>query len=82
MQKQSFKATLFGTNDFGTVAVPNGGGICVDRHAGLLTIGADTAAEGNLVSGNNQEGIKVSRAVNFTIQNNNLSTNASGTAFA
>jgi CSLREA domain-containing protein len=75
------QGNIIGTDDFGTVAVPNGGGICVDRHAGLLTIGADTAAEGNLVSGNNYEGIKVSRAVNFTIQNNNLSTNASGTAF-
>lgn len=70
-----------GTNDSGTAAVPNGGGICVDRHAGLLTIGGATAAEGNLVSGNSQEGIEVRRAANFSVQFNNLSTNASGTAF-
>lgn len=75
------QGNYIGTDDFGTVAVPNGGGICVDGHTGILTIGGDTAAEGNLVSGNSQEGIKVSRAVNFNIQNNNLSTNSSGTAF-
>jgi len=70
-----------GTDDSGSVAVPNGGGICVSSHAGLLTIGGDTAAEGNLISGNNNTGIEVRRAVNFNIQFNNLSTNASGTAF-
>ncbi len=75
------QGNYIGTNDYGTAAVPNGSGICVDRHTGLLTIGGATAAEGNLVSGNRWTGIEVSRAVNFSVQYNNLSTNASGTAF-
>lgn len=70
-----------GTNDFGTTAVPNSTGICVTSHAGQLTIGGSTAGLGNLVSGNNQEGIRIRGAVNFNIQYNNLSTNDSGTAF-
>lgn len=75
------QGNMIGTNDAGSVAVPNSGGICVSSHAGLLTIGGDTAAEGNLVSGNTNNGIEIRRAVYFSVQFNNLSTNASGTAF-
>jgi CSLREA domain-containing protein len=75
------QSNYIGTNDQGTAIVPNGGGICVNSHAGLLTIGGDTAAEGNLIAGNSQEGIKVKAAINFSIRFNNLSTNASGTTF-
>lgn len=75
------QGNYIGTNDAGNSAAPNSTGICVYRHAGLLTIGGDSAAEGNLISGNTNSGIDIRKAVNFSVQYNNLSTNASGTAY-
>lgn len=75
------QGNYIGTNDAGTAAYPNRTGICVKSHAGLLNIGGDIAAEGNLISGNSNRGIEVRKSTNFTVGFNNLSTNASGTAY-
>jgi len=75
------QGNYIGVDESGTIAAPNGAGVCVNSHPGPLTIGGDTAAAGNLIAGNRNEGISISKGVNFSIRYNNLSTNAVGTAF-
>lgn len=74
-----------GVNFNGTKAVPNtGNGVQIDGEARFNTIGGDSLGEGNLISGNNKNGILVwggaSVATNNTISGNYVGTNSIGTA--
>ena len=56
--------------------MPNGGGVQVA--SAILTIGGPTAADGNLISGNQSNGIYMN-AGGGTIQNNRIGTDVTGT---
>ncbi len=70
-----------GTDVSGTVDLGNGGnGITIDA-SDMNTIGGTTAADRNVISGNNSHGISLqSNAANNTIIGNYIGTNAEGTA--
>ncbi len=70
------QACYIGTDATGTVAVPNGEGIEVA--AAILTIGGPSAADGNLISGNDGHGINMNSG-GGTIQNNKIGTDPTGT---
>ncbi len=70
------QACYIGTDATGTVAVPNGEGIEVA--AAILTIGGPSAADGNLISGNDGHGINMNSG-GGTIQNNKIGTDVTGT---
>ena len=67
-----------GTNVAGTAALANGGnGIVIQARS---TVGGTVAGQGNLISGNGQNGISVSQDDNeSTIQGNFIGTDVSGT---
>ncbi len=78
------QGNYIGTNAAGTAAVSNGGaGISIDTLSGSrstgLTIGGTTAGAGNLISGNNSDGILV-QADSTLIAGNVIGLNAAGTA--
>jgi hypothetical protein len=67
-----------GTNMAGTAALANNkDGIIIST--GKVTVGGDTAAERNIISGNNKTGVLV-YADNSIIEGNYIGTNAAGTA--
>ena len=65
-----------GTNLAGTAASANGGGVRVVGFSHV--IGGDDVGEGNLVSGNTDQGILVDGGSNNVIQGNRIGTNALG----
>jgi hypothetical protein len=68
-----------GTNAAGTAAIPNAGGIYVVSDGAV--IGGSSATDGNLISGNQWEGIYVAEvAAGVAIHGNRIGTNATGTA--
>jgi CSLREA domain-containing protein len=72
-----------GTNAAGTAAVANGSDgieILQTNIANPSTIGGDTAAERNVISGNTQYGIRIDDSSNFFVQGNYVGLNAAGTA--
>jgi len=82
----TIQGNYVGTNAAGTAAIPNGcGGVVLDGNAGVGSdnnlVGGAVAGAGNLISGNQVEGIfvQVGSATN-TIQGNTIGLNASGSA--
>ncbi len=74
------EACYVGIDPNGTTARPNGSlGIFVNGAPGNR-IGGPTAAQRNVVSGNNNSGIRISGASGNTIEGNFVGTNAAGTA--
>jgi parallel beta-helix repeat protein len=77
------QGNLIGTNAAGTTGVGNGGGIVV-WSARDCTIGGTTAAERNVISGNNGPGILISTVIpgvvssGNTVRGNYIGTDASG----
>jgi|SRR5579884_1030485 len=68
-----------GTNASGTSAVPNGGdGVFVQGASGA-TVGGTAAGAGNLISGNDSNGVDV-QADGTTVQGNLIGTDASGSS--
>jgi hypothetical protein len=73
-----------GTNAAGTAAIPNGTGIFLLRTVNVV-IGGTTAGAGNVISGNQTYGLRISNGSGSTgvgnlIQGNRVGTNAAGTA--
>ncbi|MDR3634721.1 MAG: Calx-beta domain-containing protein [Isosphaeraceae bacterium] len=72
-----------GTDLTGTVALPNGGGISVDNGAVNTTIGGTSAGAGNLISGNEDDGVSLSNQggspSGTLIEGNLIGTNIGGT---
>jgi parallel beta-helix repeat protein len=69
-----------GTNAAGTAAVPNlNDGIFV-ANTSNATVGGATAAEGNLISGNNQYGIQLFYSDDIVIANNRIGPDVGGGA--
>ena len=73
------QGNYIGTNAAGTSAIANGGrGIRIK--SANVTVGGSTAGAGNLISGNNNDGILLSSDSDGTvIQGNNIGTTADGT---
>ncbi len=70
-----------GTNATGTAAIANGEvGIILPPAAHDVVVGGDTAAHGNLVSGNSKEGIIAWNGYRQLIKNNRVGLNAAGNA--
>ena len=73
------EGNLIGTNAAGTAAIPNQD--AVEVGASDNTIGGTAAGAGNLLSGNNFEGIYIAAGVeSILVQGNYIGTNATGTA--
>jgi parallel beta-helix repeat protein len=69
---------FIGTDETGTSAFPNGGGISVEGVT-ACNIGGNTANLRNLISGNTTHGVRLSTAANDNfIQGNLIGTNAAG----
>jgi hypothetical protein len=81
---------FIGTNTLGTAALRNGqgggtGGVLVINGANNDIVGGENAADRNLISGNNGEGVMLLKqdgadTHDNTVENNYIGTNASGTA--
>ena len=70
-----------GTNTAGTIAVGNSwGGVWLGVGALNTIIGGDFAGEGNLISGNLEDGVYISHSSGNIISGNLIGTNAAGTA--
>jgi alpha-tubulin suppressor-like RCC1 family protein len=70
---------FLGTNETGTTAVPNGGGISLEGVSDC-NIGAPGNLSRNLISGNRLHGVKATASAdNNLIENNLIGTNAAGT---
>ena len=69
-----------GTNDTGTAVAANGNsGIVISGPAASNTIGGSTTSDGNVISGNTQDGIRIIGSNGNLVRNNYLGTNAAGT---
>jgi CSLREA domain-containing protein len=76
------QGNYIGTNTAGTSAVPNSEhGIVVSSAPTIVKIGGTTPAEANVISGNGVSGIEINNCAGTLVQDNLMSTNASGTAF-
>lgn len=67
-----------GTNLMGTAPIPNETGVVVASNTNLVTIGNGNEKGRNIISGNVDDGIRLSTSANF-INGNYIGTNASGT---
>ncbi len=72
------RGNLIGTSITGNSPVPNSRGISLTGTTNFL-IGGPDPAEGNLVSGNTEEGIFIINGSGCTIRGNRIGTNAAGT---
>lgn len=72
------EGNIIGLDPAGAVRRPNGNGITLDQ-SGSNIIGGTTAAQRNVISGNNSNGISFGTVGN-QIKGNYIGTNASGTA--
>ena len=69
-----------GTNSAGSTAIQNGGGGVYLISAGSNTIGGTVAGDGNVISGNNGDGVNIdSKTTGTIIEGNYIGTNAAGT---
>ena len=67
-----------GTNAAGTAAVPNGNGVTVD--GSNHTIGGTALGAGNVISGNNTDGVSLSGASGVVIEGNIIGLAANGSS--
>ena len=76
------KTSAIGLNESGMSAVPNVLGIEVEDNANDILIGSLVPHEGNIISGNNSQGISITNtpASNIHILNNFIGTNPAGDA--
>ena len=78
------RGNFIGTNAAGTAAIPNGErGIHLSTDTKFNLIGGPNAGEGNLISGNAQQGVEINGDVETSgniVQGNRIGTNAAGTA--
>jgi parallel beta-helix repeat protein len=72
------QGNLIGTDVTGNSPLPNAEGISLTGTTGFL-IGGSNPGEGNVISGNNDDGIHVSVGGGCTIQGNKIGTNLAGT---
>jgi len=72
------QGNYIGTDVTGASPLPNSEGITLTATTGFL-IGGPNAGEGNVISGNDEDGIHVSVGNGCTIQGNKIGTNAAGT---
>jgi CSLREA domain-containing protein len=82
-QNNVVKGNHIGTNVAGTAAIPNGlAGIAITAGADNNVVGGTTAAERNVISGNNVHGVTItgSGTTLNRVTGNYIGTNASGTA--
>lgn len=77
----TIQGNYLGTDASGTSDLGNGGdGIYVTDSAASNTIGGSASGAGNLISGNDQDGIELDSASGNVIEGNQVGTNAAGTA--
>ena len=76
------EGNYIGTDLNGTVALANGGaGVSLDSGSNSNTVGGANPGEGNLISGNNFNGIRIySNCTGNAVEGNYIGTDASGTA--
>jgi hypothetical protein len=75
------KANFIGTNASGTAAVPNSVGVQIGSGPQGNIIGGSGPGEGNVISGNQSEGVRIfSSTSNNVLKGNFIGTDASGTA--
>ena len=75
------KGNFIGTNASGTAAVPNSVGVQIGSGAQGNIIGGSGSGEGNVISGNLSEGVRIlSGTSNNVLKGNYIGTDASGTA--
>jgi CSLREA domain-containing protein len=72
------QGNYIGTNPPGTPAIPNGFGINAESSDGN-TIGGTTAGARNVISGNGNNGVRLSGSDNNVVQGNYIGVGASGT---
>jgi len=72
------QGNLIGTSITGNSAIPNGEGISLTGTTGFL-VGGPNPGEGNVISGNTENGVHVSVGNGCTIQGNKIGTNSAGT---
>lgn len=76
-QNNIIQGNLIGTDTSGTVAIANGAGIFISS-AGSQMIGGSNPSDGNLISGNTNEGININASGAHTIEGNLIGTTISG----
>ena len=70
---------LIGTNAAGTAAVPNNFGVWIDQGAANNTVGGAAANQGNVISGNANNGVRIENQSNGNIvQGNRIGTDITG----
>ena len=69
-----------GTNAAGTSALPNATGGVLIEGCSQVTIGGTTAAAGNVISGNDSDGLAITLSPDVLVVGNRIGTNAAGTA--
>ena len=74
------EANTIGPDAAGTAALGNFSGVGIDNGASGNVVGGVTAALGNLISGNANDGIFIDDAANNLVLDNRIGTNAAGTA--
>jgi hypothetical protein len=73
------EGNFLGTDRTGTVAVPNGTYGVYLGNAGISTIGGETAAHGNLISGNTTNGLLLFQGDQNNVYGNLIGTDLTGT---
>ncbi|MFH1149073.1 MAG: NosD domain-containing protein, partial [Actinomycetota bacterium] len=69
-----------GTDSGGTASVPNNYGVYIYNSANNNTIGGTTAGHRNIISGNNQSGVRIDQSTGNNILGNYVGTDVNGTA--
>ncbi len=70
---------FIGTNPLGTVAAPNAGAGIVSVRSTGITIGGTASGAGNVISGNDDDGIDISGDMGDLVAGNNIGTDVTGT---
>jgi|GEM_PF-1509475 len=73
------KGNIFGLDPTGNSKIPNGSSGLAPNTSSLAIIGSATAGEGNIFSGNNQDGLHFDFADNVVIKGNIIGTDITGT---
>ncbi len=73
------QGNYIGTNAAGTAAIPNNDGIFINNGADE-TIGGSNSGEGNLISGNSSEGLRIEPGTGVVVYGNLIGTQADGSS--